>query len=579
MTSLPKKAYVPPHLRKRATDVSAATNEKATAPVSNGCSTTSVQSKPGDTAILQSSTNGACIVPGQPPSPPTTPREPVTVEPSKVDRVYSPQQVEPNSGTAADGEDVHVPGWDDPKPEQAPTRARRDNPNWPRGPKPQPRKRWLKQSEMRARSTDSSSDGGVACRSDSNGDPDYDVKKLMDWNGDWLPPPEQWSARKGHTNRHLGQAMEQWINGHDEECTKDIKIESHLAENGFCKEIVPKYWVITRIEQDSLGSFWKQFPERAPAPVSDIDVMAVPPFWERYEDGTSFYLKGLIVPDATVDPSDPENNFRGVDMLVSATERVRVIEENKARRHARTLARQRRPLRESVLTGPPQEDRRIVPKSNVYFRPVQPADVYGIAVIYNHYVEATIHANEFEGRTEEHIRNRIDDIIESGLPYLVAVARGNQPKGPTGFVSEKIVGYASLDDWADKSSMYRYTFELQLYVHPGYVSQNIASCLLDRLLEMANTGYNARGGYDYRNGSEYLKTGPSRVIKTIVLQVHEENGQKVNDTSKFLKQFNFSCAGHIAHMGFKLGKIVDLFLYRHTTTEIIDANARPTIAS
>mgnify|MGYP003624103294 CR=1 FL=1 len=232
---------------------------------------------------------------------------------------------------------------------------------------------------MKAMSTDSSSDGGIACRSDSNGDPDYDVKKLMDWNGDWLPPPEQWAARKGHINRHFGQAIEHWINGHDDDCTKNMEIGPHFNEDG-SKELVPRYWIITKIEQDSLGTFWRQFPERAPAPVSDIDLTAELPYWERYEDGTSSYLNGLIVPEASVDLSDPENHMGGFDLLICAAEKVRLIEERKTRAHARTLARQRRPLRESVPTGPPQEDRRIRPKSNVYFRPVQPADVTGIAV-------------------------------------------------------------------------------------------------------------------------------------------------------------------------------------------------------
>jgi L-amino acid N-acyltransferase YncA len=125
--------------------------------------------------------------------------------------------------------------------------------------------------------------------------------------------------------------------------------------------------------------------------------------------------------------------------------------------------------------------------------------------------------------------------------------------------------------------MYRYTFELELYVHPGYQSQNIASCLLDRLLEMANTGYNACGGYEYQNDSEYLKTGPSRVIKVIMLAVQKEHGKDESKTSDYLKKFKFYRAGHIPQMGFKLGKVVDTLLFRHTTTEVIDPNGRPSV--
>lgn len=202
-----------------------------------------------------------------------------------------------------------------------------------------------------------------------------------------------------------------------------------------------------------------------------------------------------------------------------------------------------------------------------------------IQEIYNHYVETTIYAPEFDKRSDAIIRNRINDDIEAGLPYLVAVARANRPRGQQGFVSEKIVGFASLTEWHSQGSIYRHTFGLEIYVHPGYTSQNIASCLLDKLLDMVNTGYAAREGYEYRNDFEYLKMGPGRYVKTIILEVFKQHCEQPDDTSKFLEQFGFHCAGHIPHMGFKLGMDIDMYMYRHTTTEVIDPNARPAIAS
>jgi L-amino acid N-acyltransferase YncA len=198
-------------------------------------------------------------------------------------------------------------------------------------------------------------------------------------------------------------------------------------------------------------------------------------------------------------------------------------------------------------------------------------------VIYNDYVENTIFAPEFDSRTEHQILNRINTIVKAGLPYLVAIARRNQRKGPNQGFKERVVGYASLDDYCDQSSIYRYTFELELYVHQGFTSQNIASCLLDRLLEMANTGYNACGGYEYQNNSNYLKTGPGRVIKTIVATMQKEHGESEDKTTDYMKRFKFVRAGHIPQIGFKLGKTVDVFLYRHTTSETIDPNGRPTV--
>lgn len=160
---------------------------------------------------------------------------------------------------------------------------------------------------------------------------------------------------------------------------------------------------------------------------------------------------------------------------------------------------------------------------------------------------------------------------------MVAIAKGNHSRVPTNYVQEKVVGFASLDDYCDRSSMFRFTFELELFVHPGYTSQNIASCLLDALLEMSNTGYNACGGYEYRNESEYLKMGPKRVIKSIILTVLKENGECADSTSELLKRFKFSRAGHISNIGYKLGKIVDAHLYQHTTSEDINPNSRPSV--
>jgi hypothetical protein len=102
-------------------------------------------------------------------------------------------------------------------------------------PKPEPpqpvnnrRKRhvWPKNRDMKPISDDDD-EGGVEFKSDSNGDPDYDVKKLVDWNGDWIPPPETWSARHAFTDRHFGAGIEKWINGHDASCTINL---THLLE-------------------------------------------------------------------------------------------------------------------------------------------------------------------------------------------------------------------------------------------------------------------------------------------------------------------------------------------------------------
>ncbi|KAF1914697.1 hypothetical protein BDU57DRAFT_301561 [Ampelomyces quisqualis] len=549
MGALPKSAFVPPHMRKSTTT---GTASAFVPPHMRKTITTG-------TASASAGASGSAIN-GTPPSPPTT------LEP-KVDATGS-HQVTTWGGPSA---------WAEPKPE-APAAPRRENPRWPRTRGPPKKTVWPKQREMRPVPTASSqSDGGVSCKSNSHGDSCYDVKKLTDWNGKWLPPPEEWSARKGHTNRHFGQDIERWMNGHPEECRRKMDTTSpSFCKDGTCKELVPKNWIVSNIEQGSLNQFWKLMPSREPAALSDISDR--PPFWERYEEtkGTGAFIEALTVPDALVDPTDLANHFQGADVMASAEVRLESIMRHRRNSHKRLLAKQRRPIKEVVPTAPQLPDRRLIPKSNVYFRPVHPADVEGISAIYNYYVEETIYANEFDARTCQHILDRIDVVIKAGLPFLVAVSRDSIKKDEQGFIKQKVVGFASLDDYCDQSSMYRYTFELELYVHPGYLRQNIASCLLDRLLEMANTSYNARGGYEYINDGEYLKTGPSRVIKTIMLTVLKENGDtEENDEYKFLKKFKFIRTGHIPTIGYKLGKVVDAVLYRHTTSELIHPHVRP----
>jgi hypothetical protein len=100
---------------------------------------------------------------------------------------------------------------------------------------------------------------------------------------------------------------------------------------------------------------------------------------------------------------------------------------------------------------------------------------------------------------------------------------------------------------------------------------------LDRILEMCNTSYHVRGGYEYRNDYEYLRNGPSRVIKTIMLTVHIEHGEKDTKAHEYLKPFKFYRAGHIPEIGYKNGKVVDKFLFRHTTSENVSPNSRPAV--
>ncbi|KAF1942927.1 hypothetical protein EJ02DRAFT_344468 [Clathrospora elynae] len=567
--------YTPPHLRKRSSAKGPKVDSAIGLAAANGSPVASDQSKTTFPARLHSSLNGAERPPPSQPSLPTT-----TQEPAK-----------PENG--------RYPGWDDAKPELPVLTKETGKARWPAGPGPYKKIVWPKNRDMKY-IPHSDSDGGVSFKSNSNGDPYYDVKKLLDWNGDWMPAPESWSARKGHSNRHFGEDMEQWMNTHTPECrgpmitsadafrglkTADGNNDECILVAGVCKELVPRYWLEAKVDSKTLRDFWKELPQSAPEPVSETDLTDAP-WWECYEDEVyedeehrkfpSCYLNGLAVPEANVDPSDEGNRVPSFK-FASAEDKLQDMEKRRTEKTRRTMARRNRPIPESKFPIPQMEDRRLRPAANIYIRPVQPADVRGIAELYNYYVEKTIYAIEFDGRTETQIRDRINDSVHAGLPYLVAISKANPSKLSPGYVNEKIVGYVSLDDYCDQSSMYRFTFEMELFVHPGFLRQGVGSCLLDRVLEMANTGYNARGGYEYINKFDYLKTGPARVIKTIVLNVHHKSGEDPEWQMKFLKAFKFTRKGALTQMGFKKEQAIDVAIFQHHTSEVIDQKGKPTV--
>ncbi|KAF2845677.1 hypothetical protein T440DRAFT_407371 [Plenodomus tracheiphilus IPT5] len=486
-------------------------------------------------------------------------------------------------------------GWDTPKP-QPPARSRFGNPKqcWQGGPPRAPRVPWPKARDMKPLPSESGSEGGVGFKSDSNGDVDYDIKKLLDWKGDWMPAPETWAARKGYSDRHFTDTIDKWINisaryGRsitiDEPAfsgrkavggaTAEYVVGKTIPGEHEYNELVPRSWVEPRVEDKTLREYWTDMPKIMPQALEDCDIMADPPWWDRYQDSSN-YITSLTVPEAKVNMLDKENPVKPYQ-LACAEDKLNAILQRRRAAYNETMAKRHRPAPKTKDWAPPVQSRSIVPMANVYIRPVQPADVRGIAEIYNYYIDNSIYANEFDGRTEDQIRRRISVVTSAGLPFLVAVAKGNQPKNHVNYIAEKIVGFISLDDYVDQSSMFRFTFDMELYVHPGFVQKRIAKCLLDKLLDLANTGYAIRGGYDYKNEFEYLKTGPSRVVKTILLNVHHESGKEIEWQSKLLNDFGFKRCGRMPGVGYKHDKVVDISTFSYQTTELINAAGRPSV--
>jgi L-amino acid N-acyltransferase YncA len=99
-------------------------------------------------------------------------------------------------------------------------------------------------------------------------------------------------------------------------------------------------------------------------------------------------------------------------------------------------------------------------------------DLAVIAAIYAHHVETGFGTFELAAPDDEEIRRRWHDVVERGLPYLVAAL----PELNAG-----IAGYAYVSLYRARPG-YRYTVEDSVYVDPTCMGQGAGRALLAALI-------------------------------------------------------------------------------------------------
>ncbi|KAF2740853.1 hypothetical protein EJ04DRAFT_597894 [Polyplosphaeria fusca] len=431
---------------------------------------------------------------------------------------------------------------------------------------------WPKNRDMRPLPPDDKSDGGVTFKSHSNGDPHYDIKKLVDWNGDWLPAPVEWAGRKSFHDRHFAENIEAWMIRCEMIPQDEIDVQSYPEWlSGKC-QIAPPNWIPLRIEMDASQNFWRAHPSRAPEPL-DAGDMSELPWWEKYIDLEKGVLVNSEVPDVELDMGEDENKHPGRE--VSSSEAMFRKEYARRAKEAKILAKRNRPV--APLGPNPGDERKLKPTAHIHLRPVRPSDISQITDIYNYYIENTISTAEFTKHTVTQITDRIDKITRCGLPWIVAVAPGAPGKARQAYVEDTIVGFAALDDYYDVGSSFRYTYKCEMFVHNDFLHHGIGKCLMDRLLFLVDPGYALRGGYDWKNDGEYLKTGAGRRVKTVIINFPhvQESNVILDQFTAFSKAFGWRKGGHLYDMGYKYGQTIDCTIFQYKTTEQIEAAMRP----
>jgi L-amino acid N-acyltransferase YncA len=160
----------------------------------------------------------------------------------------------------------------------------------------------------------------------------------------------------------------------------------------------------------------------------------------------------------------------------------------------------------------------------VRVRPASAADLAAVAGILAFYVTNTVATFEEEPPGVPQWRQRLADLAERKLPFLVAEAGGT------------VAGYAYASPWRPKPA-YRHTVEDSVYLAPGQRGRGLGRLLLEALL-----------------------TGCADAGVRQVIAVIADSGDPASVALH--RACGFADAGRLSQVGYKHGRWVDTVLLR-----------------
>ena len=199
------------------------------------------------------------------------------------------------------------------------------------------------------------------------------------------------------------------------------------------------------------------------------------------------------------------------------------------------------------------------PKANIYLRPAEHKDMRQCADIYNYYVQETDSAPEFKPVDELHWRDRLQEAQDEGNPFIVAIHMGQKRENNVQNIRRKkqetVVGFAAATDFGLQRTCYRFTKEMDLWVHKDHLRQGIGRTMLDRMLSAMDPGYNILecapllGDYQL----DHWVGGGHCITKVILINILHSDGETadVEWKKKWLSsdRNNFQYAGSLTKIG------------------------------
>lgn len=346
-----------------------------------------------------------------------------------------------------------------------------------------------------------------------------DGLRLQDWDGNWMPAPVEWDARPCFNNvsAKFAASVDKWI---DEESAKAVSTVD-VNQKGFLDGV-------------ALGTGTDKAWEIIP---------------EEEQGDTQLYPEDDYTPTKLQQTSTAS--------MIAYMAKVEVKEkEQKADRRAIRAANKAH--RETTYVPPPNPH---VPKANIYIRPAHAGDLNQIRDIYAWYITNTVVAPERESLDRTAWQNRMQDVDDCKLPFLVAVTKNNRNNSRYNRryanFREVIVGFAFADLFAGQFDAFKYAVEMQVFVHHQHKRVGIGKTLVDRLLAALDPFHMSRNGTEFfaENPLDY-EQGGRRIVGRILATIPYDptNDRDFQWQKNWLAEWDFDLVATLPKIGYKKDK-------------------------
>lgn len=263
----------------------------------------------------------------------------------------------------------------------------------------------------------------------------------------------------------------------------------------------------------------------------------------------------FVCPETLRDISDPETLKHAHETAIGYVHnwnlRIRQEEERKEAEQQQRKLLAIMPKSDSAFNEP----KPLEPKLNMYIRPVEPKDINALVEIFNWYVKNTVRRADTEEISFDEMREHIEALQHDNYPFIVAVQRHPRAWHAMNHEAEMLYGFCCISDFTGPLSTQRFSYDLEVFVDPKNLKLGVATCLLDKMLEICDPKYSARGGYIFdcsSRGKDVYTCGLSRPAMRLCAVVHHSDEEFAEYTwvKEWLgKKFSFEEQGYLRGFG------------------------------